>query len=65
MPGMKDTMMEYKAGKLHSGSKMGPMVTDKKQAMAIAMSQATKGLAKGSQPSGYRAGKTYRRTGGK
>jgi hypothetical protein len=33
-------MHEYKAGALHSGSKSGPMVTNKKQAVAIAMSEA-------------------------
>ena len=31
---------EYKAGKLHSGSKKGPMVTSRKQAIAIALSEA-------------------------
>ena len=33
-------MKEYKAGELHSGSKTGPAVTNKKQAVAIAMSEA-------------------------
>ena len=33
-------MKEYKAGKLHSGSKKGPVVTSRKQAIAIAMSEA-------------------------
>ena len=33
-------MGEFKAGKLHSGSKKGPKVTSKKQAVAIAMSEA-------------------------
>jgi hypothetical protein len=31
---------EYKAGKLHSGSKKGPAVTSRKQAIAIALSEA-------------------------
>jgi hypothetical protein len=35
-------MREYKAGKLHSGSKKGPMVKNPKQAMAIALSEARK-----------------------
>jgi hypothetical protein len=35
-------MGEFKAGKLHSGSKKGPAVTSKKQAIAIAMSEAGK-----------------------
>jgi hypothetical protein len=33
-------MREYGAGKLHSGSKKGPMVKSRKQAIAIAMSEA-------------------------
>lgn len=33
-------MKEYKEGELHSGSKKGPVVTNKKQAVAIAMSEA-------------------------
>jgi hypothetical protein len=33
-------MKEYKAGELHSGSKTGPAVTNRKQAVAIAMSEA-------------------------
>jgi hypothetical protein len=33
-------MKEYKAGELHSGSKSGPAVTNKKQAVAIALSEA-------------------------
>ena len=34
-------MHEYKAGKLHSGKK-GPVVTSRKQAIAIALSEAGK-----------------------
>lgn len=33
---------EYSKGKLHSGSKRGPLVRNKKQAQAIAMSEAGK-----------------------
>lgn len=33
-------MGEYKAGTLNTGSKKGPVVTSKKQAIAIALSQA-------------------------
>ena len=33
-------MKEYGAGMLHSGSKKGPVVTSKKQAIAIALSEA-------------------------
>jgi len=39
MPGMKKTMDEWKSGKLHSGSKKGPVVTSQKQAIAIALSE--------------------------
>lgn len=35
-------MREYKEGKLHSGSKKGPVVKSQKQAIAIAMSEARK-----------------------
>ena len=35
-------MKEYKAGKLHSGSKKGPVVKSQKQAVAIALSEAGK-----------------------
>jgi Family of unknown function (DUF6496) len=33
-------MKEYKSGELHSGSKSGPAVTSRKQAIAIALSEA-------------------------
>jgi hypothetical protein len=33
---------EYKRGVLHSGSKTGPKVTSREQAVAIAMSEARK-----------------------
>jgi Family of unknown function (DUF6496) len=35
-------MHEFKYGELHSGSKKGPSVTDRKQAIAIALSEARK-----------------------
>lgn len=34
------TMHEYKAGELHSGSKAGPVVKSRDQAVAIALNQA-------------------------
>lgn len=37
---MHKTMSEYKHGTLHSGSKKGPRVTSRKQAIAIAINQA-------------------------
>lgn len=39
---MQKVMGEYKRGSLHSGSKKGPVVKDRKQAVAIAMSEARK-----------------------
>lgn len=43
-PKIKKVMHEFKEGKLHSGSKKGPIVKDKSQAIAIGMSEA--GLSK-------------------
>lgn len=37
---IEKVMHEYKEGKLHSGSKKGPEVTNPKQAIAIALSEA-------------------------
>ena len=39
-------MKEYKEGKLHSGSKKGPKVKSRKQAVAIALSEARKAKKK-------------------
>ena len=39
-------MHEYKTGVLHSGSKKGPKVKSRKQAIAIAMSEAGKSKKK-------------------
>lgn len=37
---VEKVMHEYKHGQLHSGSKHGPRVTSRKQAIAIALSEA-------------------------
>ncbi len=39
---VKKVMDEWKEGKLHSGSKKGPVVKNQKQAVAIALSEARK-----------------------
>lgn len=43
---IEKVMHEYKEGSLHSGSKKGPMVKSRKQAVAIALSEARKAGAK-------------------
>ena len=39
---IEKVMHEFKEGKLHSGSKKGPEVTNPKQAIAISLSEARK-----------------------
>jgi hypothetical protein len=39
---VKKVMHEWKEGDLHSGSKKGPVVKKRKQAIAIALSEARK-----------------------
>tara|TARA_R100001143_G_C3302423_1_gene106236 strand:+ start:330 stop:539 length:210 start_codon:yes stop_codon:yes gene_type:complete len=43
---MKTVMGEYKKGTLRSGSKKGPKVKSRKQAIAIALSESRKGKRK-------------------
>jgi len=43
---MKKVMKEYDEDKLHSGSKHGPKVKSRKQAIAIGLSEARKAGAK-------------------
>lgn len=43
---VEKVMREYKEGKLHSGSKKGPEVKSRKQAIAIALSEARKSGAR-------------------
>jgi Family of unknown function (DUF6496) len=43
---MQKTMHEFKEGTLHSGSKTGPKVKSRKQAIAIGMSQQRKAEGK-------------------
>ncbi len=39
---IKKVMSEYEKGELHSGSKKGPLVAKKSQAIAIALNEARK-----------------------
>lgn len=39
---IKKVMEEFEEGKLHSGSKKGPVVSNPKQAIAISLSEARK-----------------------
>ena len=43
---MQKVMHEFKAGALHSGSKKGPVVKSRKQAIAIGLSEAKKAKKK-------------------
>lgn len=43
---VKSAMHKFKAGELHSGSKKGPIVKSRKQAIAIALSEAGTSKAK-------------------
>lgn len=40
---VKKVMEEFKEGSLHSGSKEGPVVKNKRQAIAIALSEQRRG----------------------
>ena len=39
---IEKVMHEFKEGKLHSGSKKGPKITNRKQAIAVALSEQRK-----------------------
>jgi hypothetical protein len=47
---MKKTMEEFMGGELHSGSKSGPVVKSRKQAIAIGLSEARRAGEKASAP---------------
>ena len=50
---VKDVMHRFKHKELHSGSKTGPKVTSRKQAQAIAMSEAGKSKKGGRKGNPY------------
>lgn len=56
--GMKEEMKKFKAGELHSGSKTGPVVTNRKQAIAISLSEA--GMSRKARKSGRSPGRSSR-----
>ena len=43
---IRRVMSEFKRGKLHSGSKRGPLVKSRPQALAIALSEMRKARSK-------------------
>lgn len=62
MPGINKTMKEFASGKLHSGSKKGPVVKNKSQAIAIGLNSKRKakrsvGMPMGPAGSGIALGK--------
>jgi hypothetical protein len=63
MPGVKETMDEWKSGNLHSGSKNGPIVHDQAQAIAIALNQS--GQSKHDAKSGAHSAGIHKATRGK
>ena len=46
MPGMRNTLHEFKEGLLHSGSKTGPIVKTRRQAIAIGLAERRVGKRK-------------------
>ena len=58
---MHKVMGEFKRGTLHSGSKKGPKVKSRKQAVAIGLSEARKGKGKKGMPSKGSPPKTMKR----
>lgn len=51
---MAGVMKEWKGGQLHSGSKSGPVVKNRKQAIAIGLSEQRQLKGGGRSPAGKR-----------
>lgn len=51
---VRKVLKEYKEGDLHSGSKSGPLVKKRSQALAIALNEARRGVAKHLHPKSIR-----------
>jgi hypothetical protein len=51
---MHGVMSEFKSGKLHSGSSKGPVVKNRKQAIAIGLSEQRQMKGKGRSMTGKR-----------
>jgi len=58
---IETVMHEWKHGRLHSGSKTGPVVKSQKQAVAIALSEQRKASARPQKPKTRRHKKGQRR----
>lgn len=51
--GVKQVMHEFKHHQLHSGSSHGPLVTNPRQAVAIAMNASGQGWSRGKRSKGH------------
>jgi hypothetical protein len=61
MPPWDETLSKFKSGKLHSGSKAGPKVKNRKQAIAIMLSEKRK--AQGGKKEYQAKGRTTKEAG--
>ena len=57
MPGVGPTLHEFEAGTLHSGRKRGPLVTNRKQAIAIGLNSGKQANSVGRRAVGMVSGR--------